>query len=448
MKKLILLIVLLFSIPAYATVSTGESIREPFSPDGANKTFTFTQPCNSADDIKVYKQLESTGVETLLTVTTDYTIAPTGGDYLNGGVVTIDPAMADTFQLIILREIQKSQETAQGAITPTSIVAIVDKLTRIVQDLEDRNDRSLHLQESDSASFDMEIPGLALRASSYLFWDALGNPTYVADLLLGSETASVFGVNLMQAATAAAGVLVLELGTTDAVEFAGITGTTGTFAGAVSVGGTGVTLDGGADLLGSATSDITINTNKFTVAGSNGNTLVAGTLDVTGKATLGDTSVAVTQGASDDSTQIATTQYVDDQIDTDIATAVAGAGFFKVSALAPITGIQDAGGDFDDLDLSGAGGPGAAAALVFLEVECTTAAGVATCYIKPKAFGGALADHLAGSSDGSSGGDYINFAASGEFGFITTMTDSAGKVQFASLEAASVYTVTLLGYIK
>ena len=44
----------------------------------------------------------------------------------------------------------------------------------------------------------------------------------------------------------------------------------------------GVTLGAGDDLIGSATSDITINTDKFTVAGATGNTAVGGTLGVTG----------------------------------------------------------------------------------------------------------------------------------------------------------------------
>jgi hypothetical protein len=47
-----------------------------------------------------------------------------------------------------------------------------------------------------------------------------------------------------------------------------------------------VSLGAGSDLLGSSTSDITINTNKFTVAGATGNTVVAGTLGVTGVSTL------------------------------------------------------------------------------------------------------------------------------------------------------------------
>lgn len=47
-----------------------------------------------------------------------------------------------------------------------------------------------------------------------------------------------------------------------------------------------ITLGAGDDLIGSATSDITINTTAFTVAGATGNTVVGGTLGVTGLSTL------------------------------------------------------------------------------------------------------------------------------------------------------------------
>ncbi|MHC4073367.1 MAG: gp53-like domain-containing protein [Planctomycetota bacterium] len=53
-----------------------------------------------------------------------------------------------------------------------------------------------------------------------------------------------------------------------------------------NIGGANVELLAGKDLLGSATSDITINTNKFTVAGATGNTVIAGTCAITGAATL------------------------------------------------------------------------------------------------------------------------------------------------------------------
>ena len=54
-----------------------------------------------------------------------------------------------------------------------------------------------------------------------------------------------------------------------------------TVSGMITANG-GVTLGAGDDLIGSSTSDITINTNKFTVAGASGNTVVGGTLNVTG----------------------------------------------------------------------------------------------------------------------------------------------------------------------
>lgn len=59
------------------------------------------------------------------------------------------------------------------------------------------------------------------------------------------------------------------------------------------------------------TGNVSVNTNKFTVAASSGNTLVAGTLTVTGAASLGNGSTATTQSANDNSTKLATTAYVD-----------------------------------------------------------------------------------------------------------------------------------------
>jgi len=66
-----------------------------------------------------------------------------------------------------------------------------------------------------------------------------------------------------------------------------LAGTSFTASGTLAVTGAvgcaaSITLGAGADLLGSSTSDITINTNKFTVAGATGNTVVAGTLAATG----------------------------------------------------------------------------------------------------------------------------------------------------------------------
>ena len=61
------------------------------------------------------------------------------------------------------------------------------------------------------------------------------------------------------------------------------------------------------------TNDIAVNTDKFTVDGATGNTLVAGTFESTGIATLADASVTKTTAAPGADAQIANKKYVDDE---------------------------------------------------------------------------------------------------------------------------------------
>lgn len=200
MKKIIaiLLLILLFPVSAIATVSAGESIRQYFTTNGSITEFTFTQPVNSADDVLVYTQLHSTGVQTLLTVDTSYTIAATGGDYLNGGVVTISPAVESTSRVVIVRSIKQSQETTGGAVTPLSIIAVVDKITRQVQDLYDLSDRSIHLQQADP-DISMEMPPIS---EGYLFINDTNVVTIVTNVNPGNVNISTFAETYLDDSTA------------------------------------------------------------------------------------------------------------------------------------------------------------------------------------------------------------------------------------------------------
>ncbi len=203
MKKIIELVLLLLAVPVFATVPAGESIRQYFVCNGSTTTFTFTQPVNSASDVLVYNHIIATGNEGgPLVQDTDYTIVATGGDYLNGGVVTISPALESTSRVVIVRMIGQTQETTSGAIAPESIVAALDKLTRQVQDLEDRKDRSIHLQESDASSFDMEIPGLSGRASKYPFFGDDGALTFVDSVDITGNPMSAFMLTMADDASA------------------------------------------------------------------------------------------------------------------------------------------------------------------------------------------------------------------------------------------------------
>ncbi|MDD5328039.1 MAG: hypothetical protein PHY02_09560 [Phycisphaerae bacterium] len=161
----IILLLVMYSTAA-ATVPAGETIREFSTCNGTATTFNFTIPCGSADDIKVYKRLISTGVQTLLIQDTDYTISlTTDGDHYSGGTVTISPALASTYKVVITRDGAQTQETSAESVNPTSVEAMADKITRITQDLKDRKNRSIRLQESD-ADTDLELP--VLRADKYV----------------------------------------------------------------------------------------------------------------------------------------------------------------------------------------------------------------------------------------------------------------------------------------
>jgi len=211
MKRLIMVLFLLFAIPAFGTVSEDETVRQYFSCNGSVTAFTFTFACNSADDVLVYTHIIATGVESLLTVDTDYTIEATSSDYLNGGVVTTTDTYASTYRIVIVRSIKKSQETISGATTVVTVEASLDKLTRQVQDLEDRLNRTVRLQETDSASFDMELPGLALRAETYPYFGDDGTLTYVSGVTPDDVEVSSFMETVLDDTTSGAAKQTLGL---------------------------------------------------------------------------------------------------------------------------------------------------------------------------------------------------------------------------------------------
>jgi len=100
-----------------------------------------------------------------------------------------------------------------------------------------------------------------------------------------------------------------------------------------------ITLAAGADLLLSSTSDITVNTNKFTVAGATGNTLIAGTLEVTGAIIQTSTLAAagtITLGAGADLVGSATSDIT---FNTNKFTVAGATGNTVIAGTAGITGV-------------------------------------------------------------------------------------------------------------
>ena len=168
----------------------------------------------------------------------------------------------------------------------------------------------VHKQGSARAFFQDEAPTAQVNGDAFdsgdlgSFWfdsnTAIDNTFYVLTATTPTWTpvSTEIIATLLAANRQFAGTLTVDGATT-------LTGAVGAAA--------SITLGDGADLVGSATSDITINTDKFTVAGDTGNTLVAGTFDSTGIATLADASLLKTSAAPTTDAQIANKKYVDDQ---------------------------------------------------------------------------------------------------------------------------------------
>jgi len=179
MKKiLVILVVLLFATVSFATVSAGETIRESFACTGGT-TYTFTSKGYSASDYKVYQRLaDGTGEPVLLIKDVNYTIAYTGSSYQEGGVVTISPALSTDYEIVIVRDLIKTQSTPPASFNATTGVAADDKVMRLIQELQNKWERTIHLGAGDDDAT-LVIP--KVRASMIPIFDSNGNLT-VADL--------------------------------------------------------------------------------------------------------------------------------------------------------------------------------------------------------------------------------------------------------------------------
>lgn len=183
------------------TLSTTTN-RIQYSGNGATTGFSFPYYFLLDADLVVIVT-SSAGVETVNTLTTDYTISGAGAQA--GGTVTMLTAPASGETLTIYRDAAVTQDldlVENDPLPAEEIEERLDKLTMLVQRTKDRLDRALILKESDSSA-QLTIPLLAERASKFLAFDASGNA--VASATVPSSTVvSPYMVTVLDDLTAAA----------------------------------------------------------------------------------------------------------------------------------------------------------------------------------------------------------------------------------------------------
>ena len=165
------------------TISSTTRIAGPFIGNGTASAFPFTFKVFAATDLDVIKLTVSTGTESTLVLTTDYTVSLNGDQNSNpGGTVTLTAgALASGFTLTITSDIanlQPTDLTNQGGFYPEVITDSLDRATIQIQQIADIGDRTLKIPISDG-TLNMELPTKTERANSFLSFDANGLPSVV-----------------------------------------------------------------------------------------------------------------------------------------------------------------------------------------------------------------------------------------------------------------------------
>ena len=271
------------------TISSTNRIAGPFIGAGTTATFPFTFKVFSAADLEVVRVLVSTGAETPLTLTTDYTVSLNGNQNTNpGGSITLVAGnLATGYNLVITSNVANTQPTDltnQGGFYPEVINDALDRATIQIQQLNDTALNAVHAPVTDGALL-MELPAAGIRANKYLAFDASGLPL-VAD---GTSTPAVtsggdltFTVNDAGAGVAQDFIFVND--TTEVMRFKGATTRLGIGTAAPTTA---------LDVVGAGTfsGNLTVDTNTLFVNAANNrvgilNATPAVALDVTGAAAI------------------------------------------------------------------------------------------------------------------------------------------------------------------
>jgi len=173
------------------TISSTVRIAGPFTGNGVTTTFPFSYKVFDAADVQVVRLTISTGLETTLTIVTDYNITLNGNQDSNpGGNIVLVAALSALYKLTATSDIanlQPTDLTNQGGFYPEVITDALDRATIQIQQISDIGDRTLKIPISDGA-LNMELPNASARINKILAFNGTGIPTVLAQGSLGNTT--------------------------------------------------------------------------------------------------------------------------------------------------------------------------------------------------------------------------------------------------------------------
>jgi len=153
--------------------------RVTYAGDASTTAFSFPYVLFADADLKVYLKTNSTGAETLKTITTHYTVSgtQTNGVYESGVTVTFLTAPTASETVVIIRDRSVTQDLEldeNGKIPSQNLEKQLDKLATDVQRVKNKVNRSVALKEGFTATFTPDLPAVMV-TDGYLKTNAAGD---------------------------------------------------------------------------------------------------------------------------------------------------------------------------------------------------------------------------------------------------------------------------------
>lgn len=156
------------------TVSTTVSKSGPYA--GAGTTGPFTVGFRFLDNAHLrVVRTDPNGTDADLALDTDYSVTGAGAE---SGEVTLFEALETGYRLTIVRDVPATQEAdyvENDAFPAESHETALDKLTMLVQQLDEESERSIKVGVADTPL--QPLPGPAARSNTVIGFDAMGNVT-------------------------------------------------------------------------------------------------------------------------------------------------------------------------------------------------------------------------------------------------------------------------------
>lgn len=158
------------------TIPAGDTTIDTHVGNDVADTFDYNFKISDQGDLKITKTEDATGVDTVLVLTTDYTVTGVGND--NGGNITlVAGALASGYTLTIEDNVALSQLAQfgnQSAFFGQNHEDAIDKLTRLCKRLYSQQSLLLGLPSSAFGA-SMTLPSGTSRASKFMYFDANGD---------------------------------------------------------------------------------------------------------------------------------------------------------------------------------------------------------------------------------------------------------------------------------